>query len=163
MIADFGDGMTRLPPLASTVALALILVATCGCTRIRDTQGYLADEELLGSVQPGVDNRDSVNRALGRPTFLGQWNDNAWYYVSRNTRQFAFLKSRPAEQNILIVRFRADGTVDSVERRGLEQVADIAPDRDRTPTLGRETSILEDLFGNIGTVGAAPGAGGPPQ
>jgi outer membrane protein assembly factor BamE (lipoprotein component of BamABCDE complex) len=151
--------MTRLPLLA----LAALLVVSSGCTRIRDTQGYMADQELLASVQPGVDNKDSVNRALGRPTFLGQWNDNAWYYVSRNTRQFAFLKSAPSEQNILIVRFRPDGTVDSVERRGLEQVADIAPDGDKTPTLGRETGILEDLFGNIGTVGAAPGAGGPPQ
>jgi hypothetical protein len=52
--------------------------------------------------------------------------------------------------------------VAGVDRRGLEQVADLTPNSDKTPTLGREATLLEDLFGNIGTVGAAPG-GGPPQ
>ena len=32
----------------------------------------------------------------------------------------------------------------------MEQVARIDPDSDETPTLGRERSFLEDLFGNIG-------------
>lgn len=150
--------------LAVAAVMASALVLASGCTRVRDTQGYLVDAELVKSVQPGVDNKDSVERALGRPTMIGQWDPNAWYYVSRSTKQYAFLKSRPAEQNILIVRFQPDGTVATVEQRGMEQVADIVPDRGKTPTLGRETGIIEDLFGNIGTVGAAGGgAGGPPQ
>ena len=42
----------------------------------------------------------------------------------------------------------------------VDQVARIrAP---MTPTLGRERSFLEDLFGNIGAVGA-PGVGGQQQ
>jgi hypothetical protein len=69
----------------------------------------------------------------------------------------------PSTQRVLIVRFAPDGSVAAVERRGLEQVADIAPNADKTPTLGRESTLLEDLFGNIGTVGAAPGGGGGPQ
>ena len=44
-------------------------------------------------------------------------------------------------------------------RSGMEQVVQIDPDGDKTPTLGRERSFLEDLFGNIGTVGA-PAHGG---
>ena len=31
----------------------------------------------------------------------------------------------------------------------------LQPDGDKTPTLGRERGFLEDLFGNIGQVGAA--------
>jgi hypothetical protein len=65
----------------------------------------------------------------------------------------------PATQRILIIRFAPDGSVAGVDRRGLEQVADLTPNSDKTPTLGREATLLEDLFGNIGTVGAAPGAG----
>lgn len=149
-------------------ALMLVLMASgamlaAGCARITETQGYLADQELLMSVQPGVDNKESVAKTLGRPTMMSQWDDDHWYYVSRTTRQFAFLRSQPAAQNILMVTFGPDGTVTAVQRRGLEQVADIVPDKDKTPTLGREATLLEDLFGNIGTVGAVPGAGGPPQ
>lgn len=150
---------------ALTAMVVLGALAAGGCTRVVNTQGYLVDEELLRSVQPGVDNKDSVARALGRPTMTSQWDDDNWYYVSRSTKQYAFLKSSPSAQNILVVRFRPDGTVAEVQQRGLEQVADIVPDDDKTPTLGRETGIIEDLFGNIGTVGAVPGGGGggPPR
>ncbi len=152
--------VSRILALSALMALGL---AASGCTRIPNTMGFVADEQLLSSVQPGVDNKQSVQRALGRPTSTGQWDDNVWYYVSRNTKQLAFLRPEPAAQNILIVTFGADGTVTNVTRRGLEQVADISPDDNKTPTLGRETGIIEDLFGNIGQVGGIPGGGGPPQ
>jgi outer membrane protein assembly factor BamE (lipoprotein component of BamABCDE complex) len=143
---------------------ALAGAAGCAERQIKNNQGYIADEELASSVQPGVDNKESVAKALGRPTLEAKWDSNTWYYISRNTRQLAFARPVPADQRILIVRFAPDGSVAAVERRGLEQVANITPETDKTPTLGREASLLEDLFGNIGTVGAAPGGGGgPPQ
>ena len=152
-------------PVARLLFVPLALaIGLGGCTQIRNSQGFIADEELLASVQPGVDNKQSVQKALGRPTMVAQWDDKVWYYMSRSTEQLAFLRPEPTAQNILIVRFAADGTVEKVERRGLEQVADITPDSDKTPTLGREASLIEDLFGNIGTVGAGvPGGGGPQQ
>lgn len=151
----------RLPILL--LAAALLGTAACAERQIQNNQGYIADEELANSVQPGVDNKESVEKALGRPTLASKWDSNVWYYISRNTRQLAFARPVPASQRIMIVRFAPDGTVAAVERRGLEQVTDLSPNKDKTPTLGREATLLEDLFGNIGTVGAAPGAGGPPQ
>lgn len=151
----------RLPILL--LAAAALGTAGCAQKQIQNNQGYIADEELANSVQPGVDNKESVEKALGRPTLASKWDDNVWYYISRNTRQLAFARPVPASQRVLIVRFAPDGTVAAVERRGLEQVADITPNSDKTPTLGREATLLEDLFGNIGTVGAAPGGGAGPQ
>ena len=46
-----------------------------------------------------------------------------------------------------------------VDRAGMEQVARLSPDGHKTPTLGRDRSFFEDLFGNIGAVGAVPGGG----
>ena len=64
-------------------------------------------------------------------------------------------------QTVLAVHFdEADQVVD-VERSGMELVARIDPENDETPTLGRNRSFFEDLFGNIGQVGAgAPVSGG---
>lgn len=153
-----------MPLNARLILIPLLLAGAAGCTRIQNNQGYIADEELVASVQPGVDNRQSVERALGRPTMSGQFDDNVWYYISRNTSQLAFARPVPTSQRVLIVRFDPDGTVAAVERRGLEFVADISPHGDETPTLGRETGLIEDLFGNIGQVGSVPGGGGgPPQ
>ena len=111
-------------------------------------------------VKAGVDNRASVQGTLGRPTFVGQFDTNDWYYVSRDTRQWAFNSPKASAQTILHVRFDDAGNVASVERKGLEQVASIRPNRDTTPTLGRNRSFFQELFGNIGQVGSVGRGGG---
>lgn len=150
--------MRRHLVLPLTVAVAL--AALPGCSRIKYSQGYIVDETLLTAIQPGIDNRTSVERTLGRPTFTAQFDAREWYYVSRNSTQLAFLPTQPTTQSILIVRFDAKGVVEGVERRGLEKTAKVDPESDKTPTLGRESSLFEDIFGNIGAVGAAPGGVG---
>ena len=83
-----------------------------------------------------------------------------WYYVSSTTQQKPFRKPRITQHTVLVVQFdEADNVVD-VERTGMEKVARISPESDKTPTLGRDRSFLEDLFGNIGQVGAGAPAGG---
>ncbi|HVR90340.1 MAG TPA: outer membrane protein assembly factor BamE [Novosphingobium sp.] len=138
---------------------ALLAVLMAGCSSIKDHRGYLVDQPLLDSIQPGIDNQLSVERALGRPTFVSQFGQPSWYYVSINTQQAAFTRPRTSEQLVLRVRFDPKGNVLAVDRAGIEKVAQIDPNGDKTPTLGRERSFFEDLFGNIGTVGA-PGVGG---
>ncbi len=145
--------------LLATGLVALALLAS-GCSRVKVDQGYLADETLITSIQAGVDNRQSVERTLGRPTFTSQFGDPQYYYLSRNTGQYAFIRPKVLSQSILIISFDKDGNVTNVERRGMEKIADISPSGDKTETLGRKTGLFEDIFGNIGTVGAG-GAGGP--
>jgi outer membrane protein assembly factor BamE (lipoprotein component of BamABCDE complex) len=150
---------------AALLIVGLVAAMTIGgCSKTKANQGYIVDETLLTSIQPGVDNRDSVAKTLGRPTFSAQFDSGEWYYISRNTAQYAFLKPQLTAQSILVISFDANGNVTKVERRGMEQVAKISPNPDKTPVLGREQSFFDDIFGNIGSVGALPGgAGGPPQ
>lgn len=148
-------------------ALALALAAAAllaGCTAIRDRRGYVADEALLASVQPGVDNRRSVEGTLGRPTFTSQFGPPIWYYVSSVSSRSPFGRPEFTSHSVLHVHFDPAGNVASVERTGLDKVVSISPDGDETPTLGRERGFFQDLFGNIGAVGvpgAGAGAGGP--
>ncbi len=148
-------------PRARLIVLGLVVaVATSGCTQLKGRQGYVVDPLLTEAITAGVDNRESVEKTLGRPTFVGQFSNNEYYYVSRETRQLAFAKPRPVGQQVLRVRFDPAGNVVAVDRTGLELVSKISPEGDKTPTLGRERSFFEDIFGNIGAVGA-PGAGAP--
>ena len=145
-------------------SLAALLVATAGCASIRDHRGYFADPALVSGIQPGVDNRQSVERTLGRPTFTSQFGTPSWYYVAVNTAQAPFGRPKTTEQSILKVNFDGAGNVSSVNLTGKEHVVDLDPDSDKTPTLGRERGFFEDLFGNIGAVGAGAGTaptGGP--
>lgn len=152
-------GSRARPALA---ALVLGTALSAGCSSIRDHQGYLVDEPLIAAIQPGVDNKDSVAGTLGRPSFIGEFDaaQRDWYYVSRDTRQAAFTMPRPSAQTVLRVRFDAAGNVESVQRTGVELAVNINPDSRETPTLGRDRSLLQELFGNVGAVGQR-GTGAP--
>ena len=132
-----------------------------GCAGIHDHRGAVIDKELASAIQPGVDNKDSVAKTLGRPTFTGQFNPNDWYYVSRDTKTVAFRDPGVLDQTVLHVRFDAAGNVVAVNRTGRELIASVNPVNAQTPTLGRQRSFFDEMFGNIGTISqpGLPGSG----
>ena len=140
-----------------TVTIMAAAIAISGCAQFRQHKGVVLDPQLASAIQPGVDNKDSVEKALGRPTFVGQFTPNDWSYVSRDVNQVAFRNPHVTKQTVLLVRFDQKGNVASVQRTGKELVMNVEPSGRTTPTLGRKRSFFEELFGNIGTVGA-PGA-----
>lgn len=145
------------------IATALTGAAALGgCVSIHDHRGSVIDTELVSAIQPGVDNKDSVARVLGRPTFTGEFGDSDWYYVSRDTRTVAFRNPTVQKQTVLHIRFDKAGNVATMQTTGKELIAKIDPVDETTPTLGRKRSLFEDLFGNIGAVNAPgiPGGGG---
>jgi outer membrane protein assembly factor BamE (lipoprotein component of BamABCDE complex) len=137
--------------------LALLVGLTSGCASIHDHRGFQMDKALTDSMQPGVDNRMSVERALGQATFKSQFGPQSWYYVSIDTRQKPFKRPRTTNEQVMKVNFDPAGNVSTVDRVTLTRVPTIHPVREATPTLGRNRSFFQDLFGNIGSVGAMPG------
>jgi len=150
-----------------TAVLGVALLAGCSSMGIRDHRGAVLDKELSSAIQVGVDNKDSVTKTLGRPSFIGQFAANDWYYVSRDTRTVAFRDPKVLEQTVLHVRFDQTGNVTRVDRTGKELISSIDPVSGHTPTLGRKRSFFDELFGNIGTISQpglpGSGSGGPPQ
>lgn len=140
--------------LIAGLSLAVIALALPGCTRIRTHQGYLVDNLLVDSIQPGIDNRESVEGTLGRPTFTSQFGGGDYYYVGRDMRQLAFSNPKPKEATVLRVRFDQAGNVVGVDRAGIDKIVDVSPKDGKTPTLGRHRTLFQEVFGNIGAVGA---------
>ena len=145
----------------STIALAAVLASGCASNRLH--KGAVLDPQLVSSIQPGVDNKDSVQKLLGTPTFTGQFTPNDWYYVSRDTNQLGFHNPHVTKQLVALVRFSPAGNVASVQRTGKELIMKVDPSHRATPTLGRKKSFFDEFFGNIGSVnsgGMVPGGGG---
>jgi outer membrane protein assembly factor BamE (lipoprotein component of BamABCDE complex) len=159
---NFGFMELRMIRFAGIAAMAL---AAAGCAGVNMHKGAVFDSQLVSSIQPGVDNKESVEKLLGRPSFAGQFNDSEWYYVSRDTKQVAFRNPRVQRQTNLVVRFDKAGNVVGVDRTGKNLVASIDPVDRKTPTLGRQRSFFDEIFGNIGSVGGLGNAngGGPGQ
>ncbi len=129
---------------------ACAFVALGGCTEVTDHKGYIVDNTLINTVQPGVDNKDSVAKTLGRPSFDSQFDGgNTWFYFARDTRSLLFSAPTPTQQMVLAVRFADNGDVASVQRTGLETVRDVSLYGKKTPVLGAHHTFFSDLFGNI--------------
>lgn len=138
---------------------AVLILAAGACAPLRSHQGYIVDADLLNAIQPGVDNRQSVLATLGQPSLASQFNQGDWYYISRDSRNYAFNRPSPHTQLTVQISFDQAGNVTAVRRSGVEQVASVDPSNKTTPTLGRERGFFQELFGNIGQLGA-PGTGG---
>jgi len=144
-----------LPRSAAIAAMIAVLGLTAGCAKIRDYKGFVVDAQLVATVQPGVDNRDSVAATLGRPSFAGEFDKGqTWYYLGRATRASGFTTPKPSEQTLLTVHFDQRGNVSSVERSGVEAVRTVSLYGEKTPTLGSKRGFFSELFGNIGRVGS---------
>jgi outer membrane protein assembly factor BamE (lipoprotein component of BamABCDE complex) len=137
--------------VAMTLAGTAMLTGCAGITT-REHRGYVMDEQLTTGLQVGVDNKQSVEKTLGLPTFTGTFDQNDWYYVSRDTRSFAFRNPKVTDQTVLHVRFDPAGNVAAVNQMDEKLIASINPNKDRTPTLGRERGFFDELFNNIGTI-----------
>jgi outer membrane protein assembly factor BamE (lipoprotein component of BamABCDE complex) len=123
-----------------------------GCVGIKEHKGYVMDKEIASTVQVGVDNKASVEKTLGRPSFTGQFDTNDWYYISRDAKTIAFRSQKVLDHEVLHIRFDQAGNVASVNTTGKELVANISPNKDKTPTLGRQRSFFDEMFGNIGVL-----------
>ena len=149
-------------PFLIGLAAGVAAIGLPGCAPLRSHTGYVVDADLVNSVQPGVDTRQSVLETLGTPTFTNQFGQGQWFYLARDSRNYAFNKPHPTNQITLKISFDDKGTVTRVDRTGADQIVKVNPTNRITPTLGRKQGFFQELFGNIGTVGA-PGMTAQPD
>lgn len=142
------------------IVSALLLGAiAAGCTTARHQRGYIMDDELIGNIAPGVDNRASVRDMLGNPSVSSAFGQETWYYVSSQTVTQGFLEERPMKQRIVAIEFTDGGTVNEVKNYTLADAKRITPVEDTTPIRGKTLGFFEQLLRGVGRVG--PGLGNP--
>ena len=145
--ACFGAGFgTRL----SRVAVAGALLALGACSETLVVRGNLPDAEMVSEIQTGVHSRQDVADLIGSPSTLSTFQDRTWYYIGHKETQFAFLKPEVVERSILVVSFDPAGVVDRTKIYTLDDGKVIDPVSRKTPTEGRELSLLQQLLGNLG-------------
>jgi outer membrane protein assembly factor BamE (lipoprotein component of BamABCDE complex) len=160
---DFANRRTvrsRWKPLAAAFAAAAIL-ASAACAPDTAIRGNLPRPEKLAQVKPGLSTRNDVRELLGPPSNIGTFNDKVWYYISQKTEDVPMNVPQVRERTVIAVRFTDGGIVQDVQTLGKDAGRDISPVARTTPSAGHEPSLLRDLFGNIGKVGAnTSGSGG---
>ena len=130
-----------------------------GCSPRIDQRGNLPDPDAVLQVQPGINDRGQVAEILGSPSTIGTFDDKTWYYISKRTESLAFLEPTVVDQEVLVVRFDDAGIVSDMKLYGVEDGRVIEPVDRVTPTSGKELTILQQIFGNIGKFNQGSPAG----
>lgn len=142
----------------ATLCLAVGLsLSACGNARM--TRGYIFDKELADAIQPGVDNRMSVESTLGSPTVRATFDDNVWYYVSTTVRVRPVFWPDPKVHRVMAVAFNDQGVVADIKNYDLSDMRTVEPVDDKTPTRGRNLGFFQQVFGTVGRFGGAAPVG----
>ncbi len=115
-----------------------------------DIHGFMPNPDLVAQVQPGELTRAGVAEVLGSPSTIATFDADTWYYITQKTRSFAFLKPEIIDQEVLVIKFDDDQVVSAVEHYTIEDGLIIDPVSRKTPTVGKELTFLQQLFGNVG-------------
>jgi outer membrane protein assembly factor BamE (lipoprotein component of BamABCDE complex) len=159
----------RQPRRASVLAAFALLAATSpalmSCAPliqpVKANRGYLISEKELKKITPLQTTQAQVAEYMGSPSTTSSDDGVAWYYINSKTEAYLFFPPEEVERTIIAVYFDKTDVVQEVLYYGLEDGEVVDIQTRKTPTRGKELTILGQLFGNLGRyndTGEKPGA-----
>ncbi|HXV00004.1 MAG TPA: outer membrane protein assembly factor BamE [Caulobacteraceae bacterium] len=143
--------------ILGVLAVSVSLLGTAACTPSNLYQGFQAIDANPNEVKVGTDNRSTVLARLGTPTATDTFDKSTWFYLTQMSSKTAFYHPRVIRRDVVAISFDKDTqAVTKVDVYGLKDGRVIAYNNRVTPTRGRELTVLEQLFGNLSTIGTLP-------
>ncbi len=151
MTGQWGRGKTWA---TRVVGLAALLALMACAPQIRN-HGYVPTDEDLAAIKVGVDTRDSVASAVGRPSAQALLSDTGWYYVRSTYRTIGPREPKEIDRQVVAISFSDTGVLENVERFGLEKGRVVVLSRRVTETNIKGVSALRQIFSNFGRFNAS--------
>ena len=135
--------------------VGLVLVALAACSSLYRNHGYVPTDADLALVEVGVDTRETVTEKVGRPAASGLLNDVGWFYVQSRWEYRGAFEPREIDRQVVSITFNEAGTVENIERFGLERGKVVPLSRRVTESSVKGLSVIQQLLGSFGRI--APG------
>ena len=119
------------------------------CSPRVDYRGKSPEGKDISKIKVGSFTKYDVLSAIGSPTFESFYGDTTWFYIHKKTEKLSFFKPDIKEKNTVAITFDKKGVVTKVEDLDPE-MQDIHPISHRTPTVGSDRTILQQVFSNFG-------------
>ncbi len=131
---------------------AVIASSLVACTPQIDHRGYIAKPGVFSQLHEGLPKAE-VEAVLGSPSTTASINfqGDSYYYISSTTEQRSFLKPVETDRQIIAVRFDKADRVSGLAQYGLVDGRIIDINTRKTPVVGSEFSLLQELFKGAGT------------
>ena len=151
---------SRVSKSAKGLFIALCLGGlTASCSPLRDHRGYVISKERVQQVDIGSTKAD-VETALGSPSATSTIDGQTYYYISSTVEQKMFFKPKITDRKIIAVHFDETETVSKIANYGLKDGVIFDFISRKTPTRGKELTLLQQMFGNLGKFNPAKGQPG---
>ncbi len=134
-------------------AASLLALALAACTPTVSYRGYLPRQQDLDKLRVGM-SKSEVEATLGSPSTTAtiRTAGDSFYYISSVVEQQAFFDPQETQRKVLAIRFDANDQVESFATYTLEDGQIINMNTRKTPTAGREYTILQQIFSNLGNL-----------
>ncbi|GAB4231011.1 MAG: outer membrane protein assembly factor BamE [Kiloniellaceae bacterium] len=144
------SGGKRLQSLGACLLFAGAAMALSACGNTVQIRGNNPDPEDVAGIQPGVHSRQDIIDLLGSPSTVSTFQDRKWYYIGQKTQEVAFMKPEVLDRKVLVITFDDAGLVEGTQNYSMADAQEVDPVERETPTEGRDLTLLQQLFGNIG-------------
>ncbi|WP_108483974.1 outer membrane protein assembly factor BamE [Oceaniglobus ichthyenteri] len=148
------DGMGRFAKGIQRAVLLCAVLGVAACSSVYRNHGYVPADDQLEVIEVGVDTRETVATAVGRPTSTGVLDAGGWYYVKSRFQHFGPRAPKEIDRQVLAISFTEGGVVENIERFGLEDGRVVVLSRRITDSNIKGIGFLRQLFGNLGNFSA---------
>ena len=127
------------------------LLVLAACQPTIDYRGYQARPGDMDRVQVGMA-KSEVEATLGSPSTTASINyqGDSYYYISSRMEQRAFFTPEETDRQVYAIRFDQNDQVASFANYGLDDGQIVNFSSRKTPTVGKELGILQQIFSNVG-------------
>lgn len=136
------------------ILAGLVLILATACSPVVRNHGYVPSDEELALVEVGVDTRDTVGEKVGRPSVQGLLNNVGWFYVQSRWETRGARAPQEVDRQVVAITFDEGGTVENVERFGLERGKIVPLSRRVTTPNVKGIGVIRQIFGNLGRLSA---------
>ena len=139
--------------IAGLVTMAGMLAS---CQPMVDNRGHTTEAEDFKQIIIGQSREEDVAAILGNPTTRSTFGNNTWYYINERKETYGMFAPEVADQGVVAINFDENKQVASIEEYKKQDGKAIQVVSRKTPTEGRELTVIEQIMGNVGRF-SAPG------
>ena len=125
----------------------LFILPSCSNTQIT---GQYVDDKELAELQNNMQDKQSVLKIFGSPTFVPDSDPKTWYYISRNLKVSPLSKPKLDQQKVVKLTFDSQDKLIDVELKTDLADTQMHPDSSSTYTKGKQESSLQHFIKNFG-------------
>lgn len=133
---------------AAVISALTVTLAACSATI--EERGYIVDESDFERVQAGTTTEAQIEEILGSPSTVATVDGKVWYYISSTFEKLMFYEPEEIDRTVVAVYFDENNIVQELAYYGLEDGRIINFRTRKTPTRGKELTVLGQIFGNLG-------------